>query len=70
MPELYPLSALNPKQSVVVAELLRDHPEGRVEDRGGRPVFVTKGKSGPVSVQLSPTDRSTSRPPSVRVVAT
>lgn len=63
MKELYPLSALTPKQSVVASELLRDHPNGRVEDHGGKPVFVTDGKTGPVHVQLtSPTLPAGPRP--------
>ena len=54
MKDLYPLSSLTPKQSVIASELLRDHPKGRVENHDGKPVFVTEGKSGPVHVHLSP----------------
>jgi hypothetical protein len=66
MNELFPLAALNPKQSVVVGELLRDHPHGRVEDHAGKPVFATQGKSGPVYVRLSPSLKPNSRPPQSR----
>jgi hypothetical protein len=62
MKELYPLSALTPKQSVIASELLRDYPGGRVENHDGKPVFVTDGKTGAVSVQLSPSQTG-SRPP-------
>ena len=55
--ESFPHSSLTPRQTVIVGELLRDHPEGRVVSHNGRPVFVTQDKPFPLIVSLSVVDQ-------------
>ncbi|MEO7702376.1 MAG: hypothetical protein ABIZ04_24365 [Opitutus sp.] len=52
----FPHSSLTPKQTVIVGELLRDHPEGQVVNHNGRPVFVTQDTRFSLIVPLSVVD--------------
>ena len=49
----FPFNSLSPKQTVIVSELLRDHPEGRIESEAGRPVFVTSEGASAIRIPLS-----------------
>jgi len=53
MAELFPFSSLTAKQTVIVSELLRVHPQGRVENDSGRPVFVSDLNGSSVRISLS-----------------
>ena len=53
MKELFPFTSLSPKQTVIVSELLRDHPEGRVENHDGKPVFVSESGASAIQIPLS-----------------
>jgi hypothetical protein len=58
MKDLFPFNSLSAKQTVIVSELLRDHPEGRVENDNGKPVFVSEqpGASA-IRIPLSESER-------------
>jgi len=56
--DLFPLSSLTPKQTVIVGELLRDHPTGKIVNHEGRPIFVCDENSRQVIIPLSVVDKS------------
>ncbi|MEO6004386.1 MAG: hypothetical protein ABIZ04_24975 [Opitutus sp.] len=58
MKELFPFTSLSPKQTVIVSELLRDHPQGRVENHDGKPVFVSEAGASAIQIPLSESNRS------------
>jgi hypothetical protein len=53
----FPFNSLSPKQTVIVSELLRDHPEGRIENDNGKPVFVSNPGMSAMRIPLSEADR-------------
>ena len=69
--ELFPASSLTPKQTVILGELLRDHPNGQVVNHNGRPVFVSSAHEDYQSVMIplsvvDPRDRSSRQEPDDR----
>ena len=58
MPDIFPFNSLTAKQTVIVSELLRVHPGGRIENDNGRPVFVSGDEGNPVRVALTEHARS------------
>jgi hypothetical protein len=52
--ESFPLGSLTPKQTVIVGELLRVHPLGRVAEQNGQPVFVSDDGAAPLVIPLTP----------------
>jgi len=53
MKEPFPFNSLSAKQTVIVSELLRDHPEGQVVNDNGKPVFVSELGSSAIRIPLS-----------------
>jgi hypothetical protein len=49
----FPLNSLSARQTVIVGELLRVHPEGRVENEDGKPVFISAPDSSALRIPLS-----------------
>ena len=49
----FPFTSLTAKQTVIVSELLRDHPQGRIESDEGRPVFITNEGASAIRIPLS-----------------
>jgi hypothetical protein len=58
MKDSFPLKSLSAKQTVIVGELLRDHPDGRVEIDNGKPVFVSEVGDSALRIPLSETSGS------------
>jgi hypothetical protein len=56
MKDPFPFNSLSAKQTVIVGELLRDHPEGRLENDNGKPVFVSASGASVVRISLSETN--------------
>jgi hypothetical protein len=60
MKDSFPFNSLSAKQTVIVGELLRDHPEGQVVNDNGKPVFVSEPGTSAIRISLSETSaRST-----------
>jgi hypothetical protein len=55
MKEPFPFNSLSAKQTVIVGELLRDHPEGQVVNDNGKPVFVSEPGASAIRIPLSET---------------
>lgn len=55
MKEPFPFNSLSAKQTVIVGELLRDHPEGQVVNDNGKPVFVSEPGASALRIPLSET---------------
>ena len=53
MMESFPLNSLSAKQTVIVGELLRDHPAGQVVNDNGKPVFVSESGESAIRIPLS-----------------
>ncbi|MEO7598412.1 MAG: hypothetical protein ABIV50_05740 [Opitutus sp.] len=49
----FPFNSLTAKQTVIASELLRDHPQGRIESDEGRPVFVSGEGASAIRIPLS-----------------
>ena len=53
----FPLNSLNARQTVIVGELLREHPKGRIENENGKPVFISAPDASALRIPLSETNR-------------
>jgi hypothetical protein len=53
MKESFPFNSLSAKQTVIVGELLRDHPDGRIESDNGKPVFVSELGDSSIRIPLT-----------------
>ncbi|HTO04881.1 MAG TPA: hypothetical protein VL069_14310 [Opitutus sp.] len=51
----FPLNSLSARQTVIVGELLREHPAGRVENEEGKPVFISAPGASAIRIPLSET---------------
>jgi hypothetical protein len=49
----FPFNSLSPKQTVIVSELLREHPQGVLENENGKPVFVSAPGASGIRIPLS-----------------
>ena len=49
----FPLNSLSARQTVIVGELLRQHPEGRIQNEDGKPVFISAPGSSGLRIPLS-----------------
>jgi hypothetical protein len=56
MKEPFPFNSLSPKQTVIVSELLRDHPHGHIENDSGKPVFISDPGASAIRIPLTETD--------------
>lgn len=56
MKDSFPFNSLNAKQTVIVGELLRDHPDGRIESDNGKPVFVSELGDSSIRIPLTATN--------------
>jgi hypothetical protein len=56
MKDLFPFNSLSAKQTVIVGELLRDHPDGRIENDNGKPVFVSELGDSSIRIPLTATN--------------
>jgi len=57
MKSVFPFNSLSPKQTVIVGELLRDHPQGRIENHDGRPVFISSPSASAIRIPLGENPR-------------
>lgn len=53
MKDPFPFNSLSAKQTVIVGELLRDHPHGRIESDDGKPVFVSELGDSSIRIPLT-----------------
>lgn len=51
--ESFPLASLTPKQTVIMGELLRQHPHGQVLDDHGKPIFVSDEGTSKIMIPLT-----------------
>lgn len=55
MKDPFPFTSLTAKQTVIVGELMRDHPDGSLENDNGKPVFVSRVGPSTLRIPLSDT---------------
>lgn len=55
MKDSFPFTSLTAKQTVIVGELMRDHPDGALENDNGKPVFVSRAGPAALRIPLSET---------------